>query len=113
MSCIFCNIASGKQATQLVYENDHVVAFRDIHPQAPTHILIIPRQHIATINDLAAEDAALPGEMFLAVKTIAARLGFADNGYRAVLNCNRDGGQSVYHIHLHLLAGRHLGWPPG
>lgn len=113
MSCIFCDIAAGKQAAQIAYQNDHVLAFRDIHPQAPTHILIIPRKHVATVNDLDVEDTTLVGEMFLAARTIAAKIGCSDNGYRLVMNCNRDAGQTVYHIHLHFLAGRHFTWPPG
>ena len=90
-----------------------MVAFRDICPQAPTHILIIPRRHIATTNDLTPDDAALVGQMTLAAKQIAEQEGIAVRGYRTVLNCNAEAGQSVFHIHVHLLGGRPMGWPPG
>ncbi len=113
MSCIFCKIASGEIPSTKVYEDDEVFAFRDLHPQAPTHILIIPRKHIATVNDLESGDAALIGKLFLAAKQIAGNEGFADHGYRMVMNTNRDAGQTVFHIHLHLLAGRPFHWPPG
>ncbi len=113
MSCIFCMIASGEIPSTKVYEDDEVFAFRDLHPQAPTHILIIPRKHIATVNDLESDDAALIGKLFLVAKQIAGNEGFADQGYRMVMNTNRDAGQTVFHIHLHLLAGRPFHWPPG
>lgn len=113
MSCLFCRILKGEIPAAPVYEDEEVFAFRDVNPQAPTHILIIPRRHIATVNDLAADDAALIGRLFLAAKQIAAQLGFAETGYRLVMNTNREAGQSVFHIHLHLLAGRTLHWPPG
>jgi len=113
MSCIFCKIAGGEIPATKVYEDEDVLAFRDLHPQAPTHILVIPRKHIATVNDLDESDAVLIGKLFLAAKKIAANEGFAENGYRVVMNTNRDGGQTVFHIHLHLLAGRTLHWPPG
>ena len=110
---LFGKIASGEIPVDFVYESDDVVAFRDINPQAPTHILIIPRKHIRTINDLQADDAELVGKLYLAAKQIAADEGFADDGYRVVMNCNAAAGQTVFHIHLHLLGGRQLGWPPG
>ncbi len=113
MECIFCKIAAGEIPADKVYENERVTAFRDINPQAPHHILIIPRQHIATLNDLDGDSAPLLGDMSLAAKHIAHELGVAGAGYRLVLNCNGDGGQTVFHIHMHLLAGRQLGWPPG
>lgn len=113
MDCIFCKIAAGQIPAKLAYQDDDVVAFHDLTPQAPTHILIIPRKHIMTINDLTEADAPLIGKLFLAAKQIAAKEGFAENGYRLVMNTNRDAGQSVFHIHLHLLAGRPLSWPPG
>lgn len=113
MSCIFCQIASGEIPASVTYHDDDVVAFRDLHPQAPTHILIVPRKHIATVNDLQGEDATLVGKLFLAAKQIASEHGFADEGYRLVMNTNHDAGQSVFHIHLHLLAGRSMHWPPG
>lgn len=113
IDCIFCKIATGKINTEFVYHDDQVVAFRDLNPQAPAHILIIPRRHIATTNDLTEGDATLIGRMTLAAKTIAAQEGIAERGYRTVLNCNAEAGQSVFHLHLHLLGGRPMGWPPG
>ena len=97
----------------IIYQNDDVLAFRDINPQAPTHVLIIPKRHISTLNDLQEGDEHLVGSLFLAAKSLAAELGFAEEGYRTVFNCNAHGGQSVYHIHLHLLGGRQMSWPPG
>jgi len=111
--CIFCKIAEGEIPAQMVFENEHVLAFRDVNPQAPTHVLVIPRRHISTLNDLQSSDAVLVGEMMLAATQIAAKENLAENGYRVVMNCNHDGGQSVYHIHLHLLGGRYMKWPPG
>ena len=111
--CLFCKIAAGDIPADVVYENDDVVAFRDINPQAPTHVLIIPRRHISTINDLEDEDDQIVGRLFLAAREIAAAEGFADVGYRVTMNCNAAAGQTVFHIHLHLLGGRGLGWPPG
>ena len=111
--CLFCKIVAGDIPADTVYENDQVFAFRDIDPKAPTHILIIPKEHIATTNDLAEAHKTLVGEMLLAAKKIAGQEGIADSGYRTVFNCNGDGGQAVYHIHLHLLGGRQMTWPPG
>ena len=111
--CIFCKIAAGDIPSDKVYEDDTVVAFRDINPQAPTHILVIPREHIATINDLQPQDEAIVGRMYGAVREIAAREGVAEAGFRTVFNCNEAGGQVVFHIHLHLLGGRMMHWPPG
>jgi histidine triad (HIT) family protein len=111
--CIFCEIIQKKLPAKIVYESEHVTAFHDIRPQAPVHILIIPREHIATLNDLTPEHQIVMGEIFLVAKKLAAELGFAEKGYRTVFNCNRDAGQDVYHIHLHLLAGRLFYWPPG
>lgn len=111
--CLFCRIVAGQIPGQTVHEDDALVAFKDINPQAPLHLLIVPRRHIATLNDLASEDDALVGSMFRCAAALAAQNGYADRGYRTVLNCNRDAGQTVFHIHLHLLAGRALGWPPG
>lgn len=113
MSCLFCKIAAGDIPANKVYEDDDLLAFRDINPAAPTHILVIPKKHIATMNDVAVEDQALVGKMLLVGKEIAAREGVDENGYRLTFNTNRHGGQSVYHIHLHLLAGRQMQWPPG
>ena len=111
--CLFCKIVGGDIPSNIVFENDDVLAFRDISPQAPTHILIIPRRHIATINDLGDDDRELVGSLFTAAKLIAATEGLSDDGYRVVMNCGEGAGQSVFHIHLHLLGGRALGWPPG
>ncbi len=111
MDCLFCKIASGDIDADIVHEDDEVVAFRDIAPQAPHHILVIPRRHIATINEV--DDAPLAGRLLTTAWQIAADLGVAEDGYRLVMNCNAHGGQTVFHIHLHLLAGRQMGWPPG
>ena len=111
--CLFCKIVDGELGADVVYENDSLVAFRDINPKAPTHILLIPRRHIATMNDLQESDEMLVGELFLAAARIAADEGLADDGYRVVMNCNAAAGQSVFHIHLHLLGGRAMTWPPG
>ena len=111
--CLFCRIADGNLSADIVYENDSLIAFRDINPKAPTHILLIPRRHIATMNDLEDGDKALVGELFVAAARIAADEGLADDGYRVVMNCNAAAGQSVFHIHLHLMGGRLMTWPPG
>ena len=111
--CIFCKIAAGEIPADIVYDDGEVLAFRDINPEAPVHLLLIPRRHIATLNDLSEADAALVGRLHLAGKQIAAELGVAESGYRTVINCNRDAGQLVFHIHMHLLAGRELGGAPG
>ncbi len=113
MTCFFCKIAEGEIPADIIFQSDDVIAFRDINPQAPTHALIIPKRHISTLNDLEEGDEHLVGSLFLAAKSLAIELGFAEDGYRTVFNCNPHGGQSVYHIHLHLLGGRQLGWPPG
>ena len=113
MDCLFCRILAGEIPADIIYESDTTVAFRDINPQAPTHVLVIPRQHIATINDIEPGDAAIVGSLYTAAKEIAAAEGVAEDGYRAVMNCNEGAGQSVFHIHLHVLGGRPLGWPPG
>lgn len=111
--CLFCRIAGGEIPADVIYESDAAIAFRDINPQAPTHVLIIPRKHISTINDIGEDDHALIGCLFAAAKNIAAQEGLSEEGYRAVMNCNEAAGQTVFHIHLHLLGGRALGWPPG
>jgi histidine triad (HIT) family protein len=111
--CLFCKIAAGEIPTQRIYEDDQVIAFSDINPQAPFHALVIPRQHIATLNDLKDGDSDLMGRLFLAAQAIADQEGFGAEGYRTVVNCNAGAGQTVFHIHVHLLAGRPLGWPPG
>ena len=111
--CIFCKIASGDIPADKVYEDDKVVAFRDLSPQAPTHVLVIPRKHIATLNDVEPEDEALIGRMYGAAREIAANEDVAESGYRTVVNCNKAAGQVVFHVHMHMLAGRGMGWPPG
>lgn len=113
MDCLFCQIAEKSLPAKILYEDDEVVAFRDISPQAPMHVLVIPRRHIGTLNDLTHEDAALIGKVILCAKAVVAEAGLADRGYRLVLNCNRDGGQTVFHVHCHVLAGRACHWPPG
>lgn len=111
--CLFCKILDGDIEADVIFENDSVLAFRDINPQAPTHVLIIPRRHIATINDVSAEDAEEVGLLHAAAAEIACAEGIADDGYRVTMNCNEAAGQTVFHLHLHLLGGRSLGWPPG
>lgn len=110
---LFLKIVSREIPADIVYETDEILAFRDINPQAPVHILIIPKEHIKTINDLETEHAGVAGKLFLVAAELAKREGIADEGYRVVMNCNSAGGQAVYHIHLHLLGGRQMGWPPG
>lgn len=112
--CLFCKIVDGNISADIVYETDKVLAFRDINPQAPTHVLIIPRRHVATINDIVeakAEDEI--GHLYAAAAHIAKEEGIAEDGYRVVMNCNQAAGQTVFHLHLHLLGGRSLSWPPG
>ena len=111
--CLFCKIVAGAIPADIVYESETVIAFRDISPQAPLHVLIIPREHIATINDLDEQHRGVVGGLFLAAKQIAANEGLSEDGYRVVMNCNQAAGQTVFHIHLHLLGGRSLSWPPG
>ncbi len=111
--CIFCKIVSGDIPGDIVYQNDDVLAFRDLNPQAPTHILVIPKRHIATINELQDADAELVGKMYLAAKEIARNEGIDEAGYRTIMNCNAGAGQTVFHIHLHVLGGRQMSWPPG
>lgn len=113
LECTFCQIRDGKLKATVVYQDDDLLAFEDINPQAPTHVVVIPKRHIATVNDLVAGDAELAGRLLLVAKGIATDRGLAEPGYRVVMNCNREAGQSVYHIHLHLLGGRPMTWPPG
>jgi histidine triad (HIT) family protein len=112
-TCLFCRIIAGRSPASLVYDDEELVAIRDVRPQAPLHVLVIPRRHIATLNDLAEQDDALIGRMTRRAASLARDHGYADRGYRTVFNCNRDAGQSVFHIHLHVLGGRSFGWPPG
>ncbi len=109
---IFTKIINREIPADIIFEDDDVLAFNDISPQAPTHFLVIPKKPIATINDIQPQDAELIGKMYLAAATLAKQKGFSESGYRAVMNCNPDGGQTVYHIHLHVLAGKPMGWPP-
>jgi histidine triad (HIT) family protein len=111
--CLFCRIAAGQIPATTLYEDDLVVAFRDINPQAPLHALVIPRQHIASLNELGPDHDAMAGAMLRCAAKLAADHGYAARGYRTVFNTNADAGQSVFHIHLHVLAGRGLAWPPG
>jgi histidine triad (HIT) family protein len=110
-TCLFCRIARKEIPATLVLENEHVVAFRDINPQAPVHILVVPREHVSSLNE--AKDPAMIGRLSLAAAELAKQEGIAEAGYRTVINTNRDAGQTVFHIHLHLLGGRAMGWPPG
>lgn len=112
-NCLFCRIASGEVPAELVYSDDDVVAFRDISPQAPTHLLIIPRKHIASVHELESEDTELMGALVQVASVLAAEEGIAEDGYRMVVNAGADGGQTVFHIHLHLMGGRPMTWPPG
>ncbi len=111
--CLFCKIANGEIPGKIVYEDDQLLAFEDVNPQAPFHALIIPRRHISTLNGVQAGDEALLGGMITRAAQIAKEHGHDQDGYRTVFNCNRGAGQSVFHIHLHLLAGRNMTWPPG
>ena len=111
--CLFCRIIDKKIPASIVYEDDRVLAFTDINPQAPLHALVVPKRHIPSLNALSAEDDALVGEMVRRAAAIARDKGFADRGFRTVFNTNADAGQTVFHIHLHVLAGRGLTWPPG
>ena len=113
MSCLFCKIIAKEIPSKIVYEDDEVLAFEDINPQAPVHVLVIPKKHIATSLEIPEEDNALIGRLVQVANNIARHRGAADNGFRTVINCNRDAGQTVFHIHLHLLAGRPMHWPPG
>lgn len=111
--CLFCKMVNGEIQPDTIFENDQVLAFRDINPQAPTHILVIPKQHITSLNDLTESDAGIVGQMYLAAQQIARQQGIAESGYRTLVNCGDDGGQTVFHLHLHLLGGRIMHWPPG
>jgi histidine triad (HIT) family protein len=111
--CLFCKIIAGQINASIVYQDDRVVAFKDINPQAPTHVLVVPRRHIASLNELAPDDDGLVGEIVRRGAALAKAAGHADRGYRTVFNCNADAGQTVFHIHLHVLGGRTMTWPPG
>lgn len=112
-NCLFCKMVSGEIKTEKVYEDTQVLAFKDINPQAPMHVLVIPKRHIATLNDLEKTDAELIGKLYMTATQLAQSHGVAEAGYRTVMNCNAAAGQSVFHIHLHVLGGRPMRWPPG
>jgi histidine triad (HIT) family protein len=112
-NCLFCRIIAGDVPASKVYEDDDLVAFDDINPQAPMHVLIVPKAHVATLNDLGEDHDALVGRMIRRGAALAAERGHAEAGYRTVFNCNAGAGQSVFHVHLHVLGGRRLAWPPG
>jgi histidine triad (HIT) family protein len=111
--CLFCRIVKREIPASIVYEDDQVVAFNDINPQAPMHVLVVPKRHIASLNDLQAEDDQIVGEMVRRAAALAKERGLSERGFRTVFNTNRDAGQTVFHIHLHLVGGRLMNWPPG
>ena len=113
MSTIFDKIISREIPAEIVYETDDILAFKDINPVAPTHLLIIPKRKIQTVNDISVDDSKVLSELLLSAKIISKKMGLDKEGYRLVINCNENGGQTVYHLHMHLIAGRKLGWPPG
>lgn len=113
MDCIFCNIINDTLPAQLIYEDEKLIVFNDLYPRAPIHQLIVPRKHIACLNDLTESDTPLVGHMIWVAQQMAKQAQIAESGYRTVFNCNRGAGQAVFHIHLHLLGGRKLNWPPG
>lgn len=113
MSCIFCKIINKEISSNIVYEDEKVIAFHDINPQAPFHILVVPKRHISTLLELKEEDKELIGHIFLVINKVAKDLGFEERGYRVVVNCKEEAGQTVFHIHFHILAGRPMDWPPG
>ena len=111
--CLFCKVRDGEIQGDIVFEDDDVLAFNDVNPQAPVHVLIIPKKHISTVNDMSAEDVSVMGKLFSTAKNIASQKAVSEDGYRLVVNSNEQAGQSVFHIHMHLLAGRNMTWPPG
>jgi len=113
MDCIFCKIIERKIPSKILYEDDLCLAFEDINPQAPVHVLVIPKKHIPTLLDLKEEDKGIGGHLFFIANRIAQEKGIAEKGFRLVLNCNRDAGQTVFHLHLHVIGGRTMHWPPG
>lgn len=113
MDCLFCKLVAGEIPATILYEDQDVIAFEDIMPQAPVHFLVIPKKHISTLNDLTDKDKLVMGSLPIVASKIAKEKGVADDGYRLVMNCNENGGQTVYHIHMHVLADRKLTWPPG
>jgi histidine triad (HIT) family protein len=113
MDCLFCKLVNGEIPAKILFEDNDVIAFEDIAPQAPHHFLVIPKKHFSTLNDLALEDAPVIGKLPIVAAKVAKEKGIADSGYRVVMNCNEQGGQTVYHIHMHVLGGRAMSWPPG
>jgi histidine triad (HIT) family protein len=113
MSCLFCRIIAREIPASIVYEDDRMIAFNDVNPQAPTHVLIVPKRHIETLNALEPGDDQLVGELARRAAAIATERGISEKGYRAIFNTNREAGQTVFHIHMHLIGGRPMGWPPG
>ena len=113
MSCLFCKVVTGEIPAAIIHETEHAVAFRDIRPVAPTHFLVIPRRHITSVHDAVPDDAALLGHLLITARDVATKEGLADDGYRLVINNGINAGQSVFHIHVHVLGGRNLAWPPG
>ncbi len=113
VDCVFCKIRDGQIPATVVYRDDHCLGFEDIRPQAPTHVLLVPLKHIETVNDLTVADTDLVGHLYLAAAKVARARGHKESGYRLVVNTKRDAGQTIFHLHLHLLAGRSLAWPPG
>ncbi|MCO4786183.1 histidine triad nucleotide-binding protein [Marinomonas atlantica] len=113
MDCLFCKLVNGDIPAKILYQDEDVIAFEDIVPQAPTHFLVIPKRHISTLNDLSNDDAELVGKLPITAAKIAKELGIDESGYRVIMNCNEMGGQTVYHIHMHVLGGRSMTWPPG
>ncbi|MBJ7553671.1 histidine triad nucleotide-binding protein [Marinomonas spartinae] len=113
MDCLFCKLVNGEIPATILYQDDDVIAFEDIMPQAPSHFLVIPKRHISTLNDLTDEDASIVGKLPIVAAKVAKQIGISDDGYRVVMNCNQMGGQTVYHIHMHVLGGRQMTWPPG
>ena len=113
MNCIFCKIIKGELPSEKVYEDENILAFNDLHPRAPIHQLIVPKKHIATLNDLTEEDTELAGTIIQTARHLAKKANISETGYRTIFNCNKEGGQEVFHLHLHLLGGRPLQWPPG
>ena len=111
-NCLFCKIANKQIPAEVVFEDERALAFVDINPQAPHHLLVIPKQHIPTINDISDENCEVVGYLQMVAAKLATEHGFADDGYRTVMNCNSHGGQTVYHVHLHVLGGKAMGWPP-
>lgn len=113
MGCLFCEIVEKKRPAIILYEDDHAVAFEDVNPQAPVHVLVVPKKHIATSLDMHADDNWLVGHLFQIANTVAGKKKIAERGFRLVMNCNQESGQTVFHIHLHVLGGRVMHWPPG